>query len=204
MILALDTATTTGWAAGKPGDTPKCGARRFGGGSTGEVIGLFRYWLNGRCDEFDPTLIVFEKPYIPRGGRKGPMIPEATIRRLLGIAAQVEAVAWERKIACREASPLEIARFFIGTQTLKRAEKKAATIAMCGRYGWLTESDDVADALALWAMAEATIAPKLAARRGEGPLFIPQTASAPRSARTRGALKPLDEKDSSLWPAQLI
>jgi hypothetical protein len=209
MILTLDTATTTGWAAGVAGGSPEWGARTFAG-STGEVIGTFRYWLDARCTELRPSLIVFEAPYVPRvqkwtgKGGSPPMNP-LTLRRLLSLAGQVEAVAWEHRIECREVTPREIAKFFLGSgRLMRRVEKKAATVQMCGVYGWHTVSEDAADALAIWAMAEATVSPAAArARRGEGPLFIPSNGERPKVRTTRGALKPSDEKDSS-WPAELI
>jgi hypothetical protein len=182
LVLALDPGTSTGWAVGAPGDTPLWGSRDFKGGSSGEVMGLFRHWLNQRCYELHPTLIVFEAPYIPQAHSKIPM-NAATLRRLLGIVATVEAVGWELRIPVREATTLEIARFFLGTQRLARGAKKAATVEACRRYGWDVSDDNQADALALWAMAECKLAPALSSRRGEGPLFTgnrtPQAASQP-------------------------
>lgn len=179
MIFALDTATVTGWAAGRPGSSPMWGARSFRGDSTGEIIAQFRYWLEARILEHKPTLICFEAPYIPRQQKPGrdakfygPPINAITLRRLLALAATVEAAAWEHRIPCREKTPLEISKFFIGTARLKRVEKKLATVDMCRRYGWETVSEDAADALALWAMAEAALDPAAARARGIGPLFV--------------------------------
>lgn len=181
MILALDTATVTGWAAGRPGSAPTWGARSFRGDSTGEIIAQFRYWLEARIVEHKPTLICFEAPYIPRQGPKftGPPLNAITLRRLLALAATVEAAAWEHRIPCREKTPLEISKFFIGTARLKRVEKKAATVDMCRAYGWETVSEDAADALALWAMAEAALDPAAARARGIGPLFVPTAKKKP-------------------------
>jgi hypothetical protein len=180
MILALDQATVTGWAAGEPGTRPVWGARAFRARSTGEMLSLFRNWLIARCEEFHPSLICFESPYIPRGKpRNGsPPLNPLTLRRLLAIAGTIEAVAWDQRIRCLEARAPEIEKFFVGRATRgDRAAKKKNTVSMCATYGWNTVSDDAADALALWAMAEATIAPALAQKRGAGPLFVPGAAA---------------------------
>jgi len=178
MILSLDPATTVGWAVGKAGGTPQWGSRRFDGKSTGQVIGMFRHWLNQRCYDFKPDRIVFEGPYVPRPGSSMPM-NVLTLRRLLGFAAVIEATAWELRIPCYETTPREVAKFFLGTANFKRDAKKKATIEMCHRYGWLVEDDNAADALAIWAQAECAVAPEATRRRGSGPLFIPPQVTAP-------------------------
>jgi hypothetical protein len=188
MILALDTATVTGWAAGNPGDEPTWGSRDFTSpGGNGEVIAKFRHSLNGLCYKFKPTTIVFESPYIPRPnfnrrpGAGPPPMNALTLRRLLTLTGIVEEVAWELRIECLEATAAEIMKFFLGTGRVAggRPAKKAATIAMCQRYGWATVDEDACDALALWTMAEGIIDPRAASRRGDGPLFI---APRPRSS----------------------
>lgn len=188
MILAIDPGTTTGWAAGEPGSTPEWGVRKFQGKTTGEVCGLYRHWMNQRCYDLKPSLIVFEAPYVPRPNSPLPM-NVLTLRRLLGIAATIEACAWELRIRCNEATPLDIARFFLNTTKFKRDAKKAATIEMCRRYGWdVADSDDAADSLALWAMAECSVDPAATLRRGSGPLFISKQPNAPPTVADRGAL----------------
>ena len=201
MILALDTATVVGWCAGAPGGEPRYGARDFSGArSSGEVFGRFHAWLTALCREHRPSLVVFEAPYIPQGRRAGAPINTIVLRRLAGLTGQVEAVAWELQIPCREATPLEVARFFLGTQRLKRAEKKQRTIEMCERYGWAPACDNAADALALWAMAEAKLALGLGRQRGAGPLFIPPKKKTPASgAKPRRAVRSDELGDSSSW-----
>jgi hypothetical protein len=178
VILALDPGTQTGWAAGKAGGSPEWGSRKFEGKSTGQVIGIFRHWLNQRCYELRPDRIIFEAPYVPRPGSSMPM-NVTTLRRLLGFAATIEATAWELRIPCYETTPLEVAKFFLGTARLKRDEKKLRTVEMCHHYGWPVEDDNAADALAIWAQAECAVAPEATCRRGSGPLFIPPSVEAP-------------------------
>lgn len=179
ILLAIDPGTVTGWAAGKAGGSPEWGSRKFDGKSNGQVCGVFRHWLNQRCYDLKPDLLVFEAPYVPRPGAAVPM-NALTLRRLLGFAVLIEATAWELRIPCREVTTLDVARFFLNTTRLKREEKKRQTIEMCHHYGWRVEDDNAADAVAIWAMAECSVAPEATRRRGSGPLFIPpQTPAAP-------------------------
>lgn len=192
MLLALDTARRSGFAWGNPGDTPQWGVYDYGPHATGEIGARFRAWLGGLVDRVEPDLIAFEAPYLPRGKFANAL----TIRRLNGLAFTVETLCAERHIRCYEASILDIAKYFLGTSALRRDEKKAATIEMCGRYGWHVTDDNAADSLALWAMAEATIDAAAARRRGVGPLFIPQPSKTkrPRSAQPGALNLPIDEE----------
>ncbi len=200
MILALDTATTTGWAAGEPGGPPEFGSRRFEADNNAEIFAQFRFWLNALAFRFKPKLIVFEAPYIPvphqprfqkagtawSPGRGPPPMNAKTIRRLVGLVALVECCASELRIECLEATTGEISKFFTGRfRHGGREAKKAATVEMCRLYGWNVGNDDnAADALALWAMAEAKIDPVAGMRRGGGKLFLPPAPAAePRPKR---------------------
>ena len=205
MILALDTATRVGWASGEPGGEPEWGVADFASRSgTGEVLSRFRFWLMSKVIAWKPDLIVFEAPYIPvarapRFVKAGtavaavagpPPMNASTLRRLLAMTGLVEEISFERGIKCREATVLDITRFFTGTTHHGgRANKKAATIAACRRLGWETVSDDAADALALFAYAEHTLAPEIASRRAAGarmelPLY--GTLATPTQARIIG------------------
>lgn len=202
MLLSLDVATTVGWASGVAGSPPQWGARNFAGkGGTGEVIGKFRQWLNQRCYELKPRLIAFESPYVARPQLRAggpPPMNALTLRRLLAMVGTVEAVAWELRIACREATPAEIAKFFTGRARWGgREQKKAAVIAACHRLGWMVEDDNSADALALWAMAEDIMCPGI--RPAVLPVFTgnnPEMTSAPRSPKPRSTQNPRDEENS--------
>jgi hypothetical protein len=202
MILALDTATVTGWAHGPAGANPpllQWGARDFSGrGGNGEVIAKFRHWLNARCFELKPRLIVFESPYIPHPGKRtGPPMNALVLRRLLAMVGIVEAIAFELRIECCESRPSEITKFFTGSARHGgRDAKKAATVEMCRAYGWDVGGDDnAADALALWAMAEAKLNPRASSLRGDGRLFLPQKKEAP--AATPAPLNHNDEGSSN-------
>lgn len=194
MILALDSATTCGFAYGRPGEQPVWGAWNFTSkGGTGEVLHKFRRRLVATCEEIKPTLIVFESPYIPRqfyqAQDDGPPLNAKTLRRLYQLVGVVEEVAFGRKVECLEATVSEIASFFLGNARQGgREAKKAATIKMCRLCGWHTISDDAADALALWCLAEHTIQPQIGSRR---------SASAHRELPIHGTLAAPAEKSDA-------
>lgn len=190
-ILALDVATTTGWAYGMPGDRPAFGhfrsgkPRPKGEGNTGEVLRAFCLWLGTRCIELQPAMVVFEAPYVPRFAprnvrtKTGQVIattPGAStpidiyvVRRLFAMCGLVEMIAYEHNIPCREEQSNVICRHFTGNGSWGgRENKKAATQKMCAVYGFPGLSEDEADALALWVYAEAVLFPKT---RSAGPLF---------------------------------
>lgn len=186
-ILALDVATTTGWAYGMPGDRPAFGHFRSGKprDAAGEVLAQFRVWLDRCCAKSQPRMVVFEAPYVPRFAPKkvrtktGQVIsttPSSStpidiyvVRRLFAMCGLVEMIAHERGLPCREEQSNVICRHFTGNGSWGgRENKKAATQKMCAVYGWPDVSEDEADALALWVYAEAVLFPKT---RSAGPLF---------------------------------
>jgi hypothetical protein len=192
-LLALDVATTTGWAYGAPGGRPDFGRFRSGrprprnsDGNGGEVLAQFRTWLDRHCDDWQPAMMVFEAPYVPRvtptrvrtrGGHLVATTPSVSapidihvLRRLIAMCGLVEMVAHERAIPCREEASNVICRHFTGNGSWGgRANKKLATQKMCAVYGWPGVSEDEADALALWVYAEAVLYPRA---RSAGPLFV--------------------------------
>ena len=183
MILALDVATTTGYALGEAGSKPSYGHFRSGkrAGPPGEVTALFRDWLDALCKTHQPQWLVFESPYIPRPAppfarRAAPPIDINVLRRLITLCGIAEEVAWRHKIACREQASNIICKQFTGRGSWgSRAEKKLATQKMCAIYGWHGVTEDEADALALWTYAEAVLYPGQA--RSSGPLFAAAAAA---------------------------
>lgn len=199
VILALDTATVTGWAVGRPGAEPMFGARDFAGpGGTGEVLDKFRLWLLEMCRVHRVGLIVFESAYIPRPSKKKPLLMNAkTIELLFALTGQVQAVAWGLRTECLQATTMEIFGFFVAKGRVPpRAEKKAAIIARARQFGWDAVTDDEADALALWAMAENTVNPRASSARGDGALFLPPEQPAevkPKATRRKAKEAPQPE-----------
>ncbi len=169
-ILAIDPAKVIGWAWAAPGAEPEWGHARLGrkGCETDEIAEALSIFLTARIDICQPDWIVREDFYI--GGGRVQMNPQ-TIYVLCGIAWQIDLMARERGIECRKVNTSAFTKFFTGRGKFdSRADKKAATMAMCKIHGWRATEDE-ADALALLAYAEARLYPSAAMKRAVGPLF---------------------------------
>jgi Holliday junction resolvasome RuvABC endonuclease subunit len=165
--LALDPGGLCGFATGELGELPRWGTHRTPRNvSTGEALSLFAGWLRDLLIAERPDVCCFESPYIPMHGAEIPR-NAATVRRLHSYAGMIEAVCWRLKIKVYEARPSEICRHFTGRGSWGgREKKKAATVRTCLAFGWdVAGAVDAADALSLWAYAEAVLDPIAAAQR---------------------------------------
>ena len=166
-VLALDLATTTGWACGRPGTKPKFGFMRLGkpGGGRANCYRVLRLWLDDFQHLHKPDMIVFESPAAPMVMQGRTNID--TIKLLIGLAEHVE--EWcLGNIELREASVQQIRPHFIG-ENMKSKLAKAATIERCHELGWLVTNDNEADACALWSYQVCCLRPDIAIRMT--PLF---------------------------------
>jgi hypothetical protein len=164
-VLALDLATTTGWAFGRPGTKPKFGTVRFAkpGAARAKVYSAFREWLFLRIGQ--PDLIVFESAASPMVMQGRTNID--TIKLLIGLTEHLEEWCHER-VELREASVQQIRPHFIG-ENMKSKLAKAATIERCHELGWMVTNDNEADACALWSYQVCCLRPDIAIRMT--PLF---------------------------------
>lgn len=168
-IFALDLATRTGWAYGRPGDSPRSGSIRFAppGASRAKIYRELRLWLDAWASAEEIALCVFEAPASAEmfHGRTN----TDTLRLLIGLAEHVDELLYDRGIQVREAPVFEVRRHFLGTNRLKRDEAKRQTIAKCRAMGWAPCDDNAADALALWSYQVSILRPEFAIR--PTPLF---------------------------------
>lgn len=159
-VLALDLATTTGWALYQPGlERPFFGAERLPGGpnDVGEPCYRLRQLLTEKHDLFHFTDIVFEDQFIPT------QVNSSTARRLMGLAAEVEtfcyarAVTHREKIRCYSVELQKWRKHFIGRgggfkrskpggPYLAGEDPKELAIQKCAEFGWHTDIADAAEA----------------------------------------------------------
>jgi hypothetical protein len=171
-VLALDLATTTGWAFGAPGHLPEFGHLRFTkkGSSRAETYRAFRNWLDitwGKRGEM-PDLIVYESPALSMhmGGKTN----IDTTRLLMGLAEHLEEWAHGR-CDLREATASQVRCHFIG-QNLRASIAKPMVLERCQAMGWMCGTTDESDACALWDYQCCWLDPQIAAR--STPLFYPK------------------------------
>lgn len=169
-ILALDIATRTGFAFGRPGEFPRSGSVRLApqGASNGMIgRGMLR-WLTDFLAVNPVGALYYEVPLDPR--HMGNKTNFATARVLLGLPFLVETIAEARGIfKLREAGVQDVRKHFVGEARPK--DKKAAVLARCRQLRWAPEDDNAGDALALWDFACAIEAPGTAI--ATTPLFTP-------------------------------
>lgn len=170
-ILALDIATTTGFARGKVGATPLADTVHFAqhaGASNNAVFGAALSKLSTYLNADKPDLVVIEA-MLPPDAMKGET-SRAVRDRLAGLHGIVRAVAYLRGIYRIEAFSVGNVRgHFLGERGLRREEAKRATIERCLKLGWKCANDNEGDALALWSFACAQIDPSEALK--VSPLF---------------------------------
>lgn len=186
-VLAIDGAAIAGFALGDTGTEPRFGSRCFAGsGASGEVVARFARFLRAIIEREHPDVIAYEAPYFPMGFRRGPPANAKTLRRLLGLAEIIDAIAWDYRLRCYQATAGEVCSYLTGKSNWGgRDKKKAATIAAARQWGWAVADDNAADACAVWAYAESILDPVAAAQRRarlglELALHPPCEADAPR------------------------
>ena len=144
LILALDLATQTGWAAGKPCTTPSYGTINLQGQRPGiKFLQLVRE-LNGLIAEYSPVEIAIEEPFV---GRK---LTGKGLMTLFGFRAAAMLAAENKGIHVTMTTPASVRKHFLGDGGMKRADAKESVIAQCEAIGWRPQNDDEADARALW------------------------------------------------------
>jgi hypothetical protein len=151
-VLALDLATTTGWAYGEPGALPIFGHIRFGkpGDPHGQTLRAFRTWLEDNWGSskarMRPALIVYESPAVPAFMGKKTNIN--TTRLLMGFAEHTEEWCYNR-FELHEATTSQVRCHFIGNNP-KSHIAKPQVYDRCHDLGWMCATHDESDACALW------------------------------------------------------
>lgn len=147
-ILALDVASSSGWAFGSIGDTPQHGVFTLppSGDDLGRALHTFATWLSAKVRELQPREIVFEAPILPA------QTNIKTLKKLYCLAGMVEFIAAIEGVPCSEITAGEWRKAFLGPYYPKsstRDELKRAVIAACRQMGWEPRQDDDADAMGI-------------------------------------------------------
>jgi hypothetical protein len=170
-ILALDIATTTGFARGHVGDIPECSSVDFAhlGVSDNAILGKALYWFSELLRPAPrPDLLVIEAmlPPLAKVGNTN----RKTRDRLAGLHGIFIAVAHLRGI--HEITTVEVGavrQHFIHARNLRGHIAKQEVMEKCRALGWRVPDHNAADAAALWHFACSLIKPELALEAS--PLF---------------------------------
>lgn len=159
-VLALDLATTTGWALHRPGmERPFFDAITLPGsaGSIGQPCAALEAWLREMYLSTKPeggiSHFFFEAQHIADG-----MNPQNAYR-LIGLGAIVEKFAWQVKAKCYAVDISTWRKHFIGRGSGFKRDKtkkgkpylpgenpKELAVQRCEQYGWNTDIYDAAEA----------------------------------------------------------
>jgi hypothetical protein len=177
LVLALDLATESGWALGRPGDDePMSGTVRFAkkGASHNAISGNAIEWLINFTKEHAIDEAVIEQEVRKSQHWKSSTDSDDVTR---GLIWNARGVLFLRGIYKIEMAPVNTVRkFFLGDGNMPREEAKYRTVQRCRALCWNPADDNAADALAAWAWRCAMIDPTSGISMS--PLFDKRRASA--------------------------
>lgn len=160
-ILALDLATTTGWAYFAPGAAaPIHGSETFEAPNPGCFGIKFEKWLDELYQQHRPRWMLFEAPFI------GEKTHQDTARKLQGLAVLTEVYAEKRRkdgheLDVFEVNNIQVKIHFVGRSYVRGERKtskqkkelsdamKRLVIEECVSRGWMPDDDNEADALSI-------------------------------------------------------
>ncbi len=176
LILALDVATTTGFALGRPADgaPAQIGSIRFGNAkaSNNAIFAHALKWISKLLEPEPRPMTLILEAMLPPMVKSGHTSTDVR-NRLAGLHGVIRAVAHLRGVyEIAEYSVTDIRRHFLGDHMIKREQAKTETVRRCIALGWPVEDDNAADACALWSLGASLIDPTLALRLS--PLFNKQ------------------------------
>lgn len=160
-IFALDLASRTGFAVGRPGAYPRSGTvvLKKKGEHRRIALGNMVAWLNEEWTRERPALVVKEAAFSLQAFRDHANA-ESTVLMTYGLHGIVEAMAVRFGIRIEEGHPATIRKHFLGKARCgTRAQTKAAVIQRCHVLALMpkiSHDADRADALATWDWAAAT------------------------------------------------
>ncbi len=148
-LLALDCSRSTGWcffagAAAKPICRTWKAADTWASDVYGSYFAEFEAWLSDALATFTPDVVAFESPILmQRVAGRG--TDERQVRRMVGVAAIIEKVAFQRKLRCFEVNN-KVAKAHAGLGPYK--DKNGMIVAMT-RLGYDIGDEHQADAAAV-------------------------------------------------------
>lgn len=158
-ILALDIATSLGFAVGAPGETPTMGTvdLRTKEDHDGAPFALLIDWLWPTLVEHKPYRLIYEAPMLMMpegktdedGRRRGGNAK--TLAKLIGLACTVDMICFRAGVQTVKVASQTARKSFIGTG--RHPDPKPAVMAECKRRGWYPKGHDESDAACCWAYA---------------------------------------------------
>jgi Holliday junction resolvasome RuvABC endonuclease subunit len=177
-VLAIDQATTVGWAHCEPAQHPQWGHKRLAlpGAEHEEVAQSFDLFLRSLIEHTQPRHLIYERPFLGVQNAQTIMLLAGLRWHILLVAPQYGVRVWDQETRAAVKLLTGHGKFPGATADARRKAKKQATMAACWARGWKATEDE-ADALALLLFAESRLYPREAKERRmtlkepTGPLF---------------------------------
>lgn len=156
-VLSLDCSKFIGWAFFRSADdkAPKCRTWQAKDTWLSEEYGNYfsetESWLIDMVRTFKPDMLVFESPLLlPRKDGRG--TDEQQVRRLIGVVAIVEKVAYQLKVRCMEVN-VQTAKAFMGVggrkpEGMSAADYKNRMVVAVTALGYEAADSHQSDAIA--------------------------------------------------------
>lgn len=149
-VLALDCSSYVGWSFWPSADAvPKCGTWRMPKSWSNEAYGkrfvALHHWLADMLTRFEPEVLCWESPILPRAGMRDLKVTEDTLRTLVGLVSICELVAELREIRTFEVHVATAKKRLTGDA---RADKDAMLMAAT-RMGFPAADHHQADSCAV-------------------------------------------------------
>jgi|SRR5262245_2536464 len=169
-VLALDIASTCGWARGPIGGEPQCGSVRFAkpGASQLAICGRALEWAIATIKDPLPDVIAIEGLLPPAALKMRSNEEHELLGHLHGIMLGVAFMRGVYKVHKHHLKAIR-GHFLYGIPYGK-GEAKQVTVRKCRSLGWLEAADDdAADACAVWSYQVSLLDPEHVVRIS--PLF---------------------------------
>jgi hypothetical protein len=154
-ILALDVATKTGVAEGRPGEVPRLQTIDFRGddGLTG-LYGRATLWMATKLRDDPPDLVVIEKP-VPPSAAFGHTNADTTMITI-GMFGLLCGIVHCKSIRLEIAPISTWRKHFLGNGRLPGPIAKAMALERCALLGWTAIDHNAAESAGIWSWAGAT------------------------------------------------
>lgn len=156
-ILALDVATKTGVAEGRPGEVPRLKTINFRGKDKDDLTELYGYatlWMATKLRDNPPDLVVIEKP-VPPSAAFGHTNADTTLITI-GLFAIFCGIVHCKSIRLEIAPISTWRKHFIGKGNHNGVIAKRLSLERCALLGWEAEDHNAAEAGGIWDWAGAT------------------------------------------------
>lgn len=153
-VLALDCSSSVGWCFFASADAvPKCGTWKMPKSWSPQAYGkrfvALHHWLADMLTRYEPDVLCWESPILPRAGMGDLKTSEDILRTLVGLATICELVAELREIRTMEVHVATAKKRLTGNA---RAQKQDMIVAAT-RLGFPVSDDHQSDAAAVGLVA---------------------------------------------------